>query len=244
MQAQVKTIKETLSHTGNPVSEFTAGVGKAVPVMMGYVPIAIAYGVLAREAGLTLWETVAMSLFVFAGASQFIAVGMFATAVSPFAIIFTTFLVNLRHLLMSASMAPFLKGRKFGTLALLGTGVTDETFAVNYAEFSKASRSHYFMYGVNLASYSSWVTGSLIGGMAGQLVPGLDRLPLDFALPAMFICLLVIMLRNRLMLAMAVLAGALSILLAMWIEGNWNIILATVIAATVGAGWEKCRKQS
>ena len=239
-----ETLRETTANAANPLNEFTAGVTKAVPVMMGYVPIAIAYGVLAREAGLTLWEIVAMSLFLYAGAAQFIAVGMFAAAMSPFTMIFTTFLVNLRHLLMSASLAPYLKGRGFRSLALLGTGVTDETFAVNYAEFSKAPRSHYFMYGVNLASYSSWVTGSLIGAMAGQFIPGLDRLPLDFALPAMFICLLVIMLRNNLMIAMAVLAGGLSLLLASLIEGNWNIILATVIAATVGAGWEKCRKRS
>ena len=241
---RTETLRETSVNTAAPVNEFTTGVAKAAPVMMGYFPIAVAYGVLAREAGLTLWETMAMSLFLYAGASQFIAVGMFAAAMSPFTMIFTTFLVNLRHLLMSASLAPFLKGLRFRSLALLGTGVTDETFAVNCTEFANTRRGHCFMYGVNLASYSSWVTGSLVGAMAGTLIPGLDQLPLDFALPAMFICLLVIMLKDNVMLCTAVLAGGLSILLALLIEGNWNIILATVIAATVASGWEKCRKRS
>lgn len=244
MQTAAGTRRDRRRPAGNPAGEFMAGAGKAVPVMLGYLPIAIAYGVLAREAGLSVWETTAMSLFVFAGAAQFIAVGMFAALMTPFTIIFTTFLVNLRHLLMSASLAPFFRGRKFTTLALLGTGLTDETFAVNYAEFNKKPRTHYFMFGVNLAGYSAWVGGSFLGAMAGQFIPGLDRLPLDFALPAMFICLLIIMLENNLMLAMAVLAGGLSLLLALWIEGNWNIILATVIAATVGAGWEKYRRPS
>ncbi|MEW6726442.1 MAG: AzlC family ABC transporter permease [Bacillota bacterium] len=234
MQSQVPVL--------SPREEFRHGVGKAVPIMLGYVALAIAYGVLAREAGLTLWETMAMSTFVYAGASQFIATGMFAAAMDPWTIIATTFLVNLRHILMSASLVRYVRKLRFFDLALLGTGITDETFALNSTEYAQRQRHHFFMYGTNLASYLAWNTGSLIGALSGTIVPGLDRLPLDFALPAMFISLLVVQVKDRLLLGTALIAGALSITGAMLVEGNWNIILATILAASIATGWERWKR--
>lgn len=223
----------------NPPAELAAGVSKALPIMLGYVVLAIAFGILSREAGLTVLETVAMSVIVFAGASQFIAAGMFAAAMSPATIILTTFLVNLRHILMSASLAPHLRGLKFHSYALLGWGVTDETFALNSTVYREEPRHHWFVYGTNFAAYAAWITGTVVGALFGSIVPGIEQLPLGFALPAMFICLLVMQLSDRLLLYAAVLAGGLSLLLGQLIEGNWNIILATVITATIASGWEK-----
>ncbi|MBO8129134.1 MAG: AzlC family ABC transporter permease [Peptococcaceae bacterium] len=247
MQGELPTenIKERNAGTEvKPAQEFKLGALQAVPIMMGYFALSVAYGVLARDAGLSILETVAMSVLVYAGAAQFIAVGMFAAAMSPWAIIATTFLVNLRHLLMSTSLAPYFQRLRLSTLALLGTGITDETFALNSAELAKKRYHYFFTYGTNLASYSAWCTGSLVGAVCGSAIPGLDKLPLDFALPAMFISLLVMQLTDRLLIITAVLAGTLSLLFAMLLEGNWNIILATVLAATIAAGWEKWRKNS
>ncbi|MEW6540823.1 MAG: AzlC family ABC transporter permease [Bacillota bacterium] len=229
----------TPNANAHPSTELAAGATRAVPIMLGYVVLAMAFGILAREAGLTIPETIAMSVIVFAGASQFIAAGMFAAAMSPAAIIMTTFLVNLRHILMSAALAPHLRGLRFHSYALLGWGVTDETFALNSAEYGRQPRHHWFVYGTNFAAYASWITGTIIGAFFGSLVPGIEQLPLGFALPAMFICLLVMQLSDRLLLYSAVLAGGLSLLLGQLLEGNWNIILATVVTATAASGWEK-----
>lgn len=230
---------EIAAKTVSPAGEFAAGASKAVPIMLGYIVLAMAFGILAREAGLSLLETVAMSIIVFAGASQFIAAGMFAAAMNPTTIILTTFLVNLRHLLMGAALAPHLRGLKSYNYPLLGFGITDETFALNSTEFRKQPRHHWFMYGTNMASYAAWITGTVIGALFGSIVPGIEQLPLGFALPAMFICLLVIQLSDRLLLYAAVLAGGLSLLLGQLLEGNLNIILATVLTATIATGWEK-----
>lgn len=238
------TVCEQAASPAQPWSEFCAGARQAVPIFLGYLALSIAYGVLARDAGLSLFDTVAMSLFVYAGAAQFIAVGMFAAGMDPFTVVFTTFLVNLRHVLMGASLAPYLRGLGFPSLALLATGVTDETFALNSTEYARRPRHHFFMYGAHLTSYSGWVGGSLIGAAGGSLIPGLDRLPLDFALPAMFISLLVLQVRDGLLAAAALLAAAVSVACALLLPGNWNIIVATLLVATLASGWEKWRRSS
>lgn len=107
----------------------------ATPVVMGYIPIAIAFGILASQVGLGIAEAAAMSVFVFAGSAQFIAVGMIGAGNSIGAIVVTTFLVNLRHLLMSAALSPHLRGLSHKELAWFGFQLTDETFALHSTRF-------------------------------------------------------------------------------------------------------------
>lgn len=235
----MRTEATVRTEAANLAAELAAGVSHAVPIMLGYVVLAMAFGIMAGEAGLTILETIAMSVIVFAGASQFIAAGMFAAAMSPATIILTTFLVNLRHILMSASLAPHLRGLRVHSYALLGWGITDETFALNSTVYRERPRHHWFMYGTNFAAYAAWIAGTVIGVLFGSIVPGIEQLPLGFALPAMFICLLVMQLSDRLLLCAGVLAGGLSLLLGQLLEGNWNIILATILSATIASGWEK-----
>ena len=124
----------------------------AIPVMLGYVPVGFAYGMLAANAGLTTLETLLMSVLVFAGSAQLMAVGMFAQGINPLSIIATTFIVNLRHLLMSASLSTY-----HGGLARRRSGgfcyeLTDETFAVHNLRFERGEtaplRSHRDQLGV------------------------------------------------------------------------------------------------
>ena len=111
------------------------GMAAAWPICLGYVPIGLAFGVLAHNAGLAPWEIGLMSLFVYAGSSQFIAVSMISSGSAVVPIIMTTFIVNLRHLLMSSSLAVYLQGLGVGRLSLYAYGVTDESFALNMARF-------------------------------------------------------------------------------------------------------------
>ena len=103
--------------------------------MLGYVPVGFAYGVLARKAGISGINTVLMSLLVYAGSAQLIAVGLFAASTSALSIIITTFVVNLRHLLMASAIAPYLKRWRKYELAAFAYELTDETFAVHSAQF-------------------------------------------------------------------------------------------------------------
>lgn len=113
------------------------GLTAGWPICLGYLPIGIALGVLAQKAGLSPLAVGLMSMFVFAGSSQFIAVSMLAGGATFVAIIVTTFMVNLRHLLMSSSLSVFLNGSRKGLLFLFAYGLTDESFAVNYVRFKE-----------------------------------------------------------------------------------------------------------
>jgi 4-azaleucine resistance transporter AzlC len=113
----------------------------ALPVVLGYLPIGFAYGVLAANAGLTLMQTLAMSVFVFAGSSQLIAVGMISQGINPVSIVLTTLIVNLRHLLMSAALSPHMQEWKKTEIAGFCFELTDETFAVHSLRFRKGDTS-------------------------------------------------------------------------------------------------------
>ena len=108
------------------------GVKAAWPICLGYIPIGLAFGVLAQKAGMTWFQISLMSSIVFAGSSQFIAVSMLASGSGALAVIMTTFFVNLRHLLMSSSLATLLHNEHRGKLSVFAYGVTDESFAINY----------------------------------------------------------------------------------------------------------------
>ncbi|MGI6037565.1 MAG: AzlC family ABC transporter permease [Limnochordia bacterium] len=225
-------------------SRFWQGFHQATPIMLGYGPIGFAYGVLARQGGLTLGQTIGMSIFVYAGSAQFIAVGMFAVGAGLIPIVVTTFLVNLRHLLMTAALSPHLKGFSRPLLGLLAFHITDETFALHSNNFASRPADAYSMFGLNLASYLMWVTSSAVGGLIGNSVVDPARFGLDFALPAMFIALLCLQVKNRLHIFIAIIAGVTSILVACYFPGNWNVITATVVAATIGLVIEQWKAPS
>ena len=110
--------------------EWLAGTRSAVPIMLGYVPVGIAYGVMARQAGLNTWQTVLMSLTVYGGASEMMAAGMVAQGAAVLTIVLTTFILNLRHIIMSTCVFNQMQGGRLPVRMLAAFGVTDETFAV------------------------------------------------------------------------------------------------------------------
>lgn len=128
---------DTLSSTNRAESPLVSAFRQTLPIILGYVPVGFAYGVLAQKSGLSGINTILMSLLVFAGSAQLIAVGLFAAKAAPLAIVATTFVVNLRHLLMSAALAPYLRGWSKSRLALFSYQLTDETFALHVGRFAK-----------------------------------------------------------------------------------------------------------
>ena len=215
----------------------------AMPVVLGYLPIGFAYGVLAINAGLSIFQTVLMSIIVYAGSAQLIAVSLFAQAIHPLSIITTTFIVNLRHMLMSAALAPHMRHWKSYQVGLFSFELTDESFGVHSLRFDRGENHPKSTLLINFICQSAWVLGSLLGAVAGNMIQDVRPFALDYALPAMFIALLILQIKNRKHLIIALISAGLSLVLWQLGATQWHVIIATIIAATLGAGIETWQKQ-
>jgi 4-azaleucine resistance transporter AzlC len=209
------------------------GATAAWPICLGYFPIGLALGVLAQKAGLPWWAVAMMSIMVFAGSAQFICVAMIAAGASTPAIILTTFVVNLRHVLMSSALAVYLQGVNRRFLALYSYGVTDESFAVNLTRFREGSWDRWRALIVNHLANSVWIMATICGALVGHFVPQ-GALGIDYALTGMFICLLVFQLQGRIYIITGLLAAVISVIWYLMIPGDSYIVGASMSAATVG----------
>lgn len=213
---------------------FALGVRAALPVVLSFIPVGIAYGLMAVSAGYTPAETVFMSLAVFAGASQMMSCGMYLQGASAAAIILATFVLNLRHLVMSTCVINRIKGEKKLLKLLCAFGITDETFAIFTTEDEERATVPFFI-GLALTSYFSWVAGSAIGAFASDFLPEILTAAFGVAMYAMFVGLIVPDLRGRSSLALlVVIAAALSCLFSLFMDQSWATVSATVLAAFAG----------
>jgi 4-azaleucine resistance transporter AzlC len=209
------------------------GLSAAWPICLGYFPIGLSLGVLAQKGGLAPWQMAAMSLLVFAGGSQFIAVAMIGSGASPLAIVSTTFMVNLRHLLMSSALSVHFPGASRHFLALFSYGITDESFAVNMSRFNQGDWNRFSALVLNHAANTTWLVSTVAGVYVGQLVPP-GAAGVDFALTGMFICLLVFQLRSSIFIFTAVISALSALLAYLWLPGNAYVVVASCLTATLG----------
>jgi Predicted branched-chain amino acid permease (azaleucine resistance) len=213
-----------------------SGFSDSIPIMVGYIPIAIAYGLLSKTSGLSLVDTGLMSFMVFAGASQFMAVNLIASGVGFGEIVISTFLVNFRHFLMSASLSARLKEVSKRSKPIIAFGVTDEVFSV--ASFRKEELSTSYMLVLELSSYLSWCLGGILGYIIGQALPEDISSSMGIALYAMFAALLMPEVRERLSVGVLALLSALVNTLLYYFGGiskGWCIVIAIITASAVGA---------
>lgn len=234
----MEVLPDTHQDRGDALRSCRKGVARAVPIVLGYVPIGFAYGVLAGKSGLSDTNTLLMSLIVFAGSAQFIAVGLFAAGTGPAAVILTTFVVNLRHMLMAASLAPYLSGWKKRYLAWFSYELTDETFALHAAAAPQLSGCKLEALSLNVTAQASWVLGTILGIIASSVIGDVKPLGLDYALAAMFIGLLVAQCDTIIRVVTALLSGTIATLMYLGGFQQFHIIIATVIGATLGLGVE------
>ena len=218
------------------------GLKAAIPIALGYLPIAVAFGLLAKSAGIPNYVAMMMSLTIFAGASQFVGVTMMASGVSPWEIVFTTLIINLRHLLMAASISRRIELGHAKWLPLLAFGITDETFSV--ASFRSEPRiSQRFALALNFLSFGAWNVGTWVGLFAAKGLPEIIKNGMGIALYAMFIGLLVPNLKK----SKAALTVALTAAFVHWalyeiplvsdLTAGWKIILSTLAAAGAGTAF-------
>lgn len=227
--------------TSDQQNTFLQGIRDCLPTLSGYISIGVSFGVVGSAANVSVLEIACLALFVYAGSAQFIICALLAAKAPMSAIIITTFIVNLRHFLLSLTLAPHLAN--YSLLKNIGFGalLTDETFGV--AINKAAEQGHLYdrwMNGLNLTAYTSWVVSCTAGALLGQRIPDPEALGLDFALVAMFAALLILQLKHikpetrnhRLFLILLVVV--LMILFSFFVPSHIAVLLSTVIAAAVG----------
>nr|WP_018921533.1 AzlC family ABC transporter permease [Salsuginibacillus kocurii] len=213
-------------------SQFKQGLSSGLPIALGYAPAAITFGFLAETTGLTLMEATAMSMFVFAGAAQYMALNLIAIGTGALEIIFTTFIVNIRHFLMAASLEKKSEPDKPLKKAGYAFGLTDEVFAVTATRPNIVTTG--FIFGVFLIAYGSWVANTIIGHWMGGFLPDLIQNSMMIALYALFIALLApAMKENRKVILLAISAALLNGVFSLFMAEGWAIVLATIAAAVL-----------
>lgn len=218
--------------------ELLTGIKDAFPIVLGYLPLGFAFGVLANQVGMTVFQAGLMSLMCFTGAGQYIAIGVMQAGGAIFTIIMANLLVNLRYLLFATSMVPHLKNVPPGLATLLSYGLTDETYAVAMTRYQNYEATASYMAGLNITSHIGWISSSLAGAILGTFISNTDKIGLNFALPAMYICLLVFVVGKRSDALVAGISATLCLLFGFVFPSTManmsNIIIATIIAATLG----------
>jgi len=219
---------------------FFYGLSQSLTIVIGYTPVAITFGILATQLGLTFGEAGLMSFFVYAGASQFIAIEMIHQGATPLMIGITTLIINIRHILMSLSIVPFFPERTLPWSLGLAQGLTDETFVLNskvLKEVVGEENRRRVMQGINLGAFSSWVIFTIIGGLIGKWLP-VEFSGFQFALLALFIMLTTSSLSKKNYMTYLI-AAILAVVLKLLIPGKIYLILCVVLAAGIGAWWRR-----
>ena len=216
--------------------EFITGAKATIPMIIGAIPFGIIFGTLAESSGLSMWGAMAMSLFVYAGSSQFIALGLLATGVSPIIIIGTTFVVNLRHLLYATALVDKVKHLSQGWRFLLAFGLTDESFAVvntRYSDGTDNSRAHWFFLGSIVAMYGNWQLCTWLGIGLGELFPDMTHWGLDFAMSVTFLGIVIPYLRTKPMW-LAVISAAIFAMALRELPHQLGLVIAAVFGICIG----------
>ncbi|NLG50748.1 MAG: AzlC family ABC transporter permease, partial [Chloroflexi bacterium] len=210
-------------------ARITRGFKATLPVALGVMPFGVAFGAVA---GLTMtwWQAQLMSLTLFAGTAQFITASMIAEGAAFLPILITGTLINMRLILLSAALTPYLTKARRSLYPLMAQVLTDESFAVTLAEFERGKPDYLFFVGSGLAVYSLWQVATLIGHTFGSALPA--GLGLEYALAASLMYLLIILARTRRAVAVALFAGLLTLALYPLLSNTWSTVTATFIAAT------------
>jgi 4-azaleucine resistance transporter AzlC len=220
-------------------SEFWGGVRAQLPILLGTSPFGVIYGILAMEADLPVPIILAMSMIVFAGSSQFIAAELFKTTTPGLIIVLTTFVVNLRHMLYSASLAPYVKHLSKAWKYLLAYLLTDEAYVVTILHYEKNPRhtnQHWFFLGAGLTLWVSWQISTIVGVVVGTSIP--ESWSLDFALPLTFIALVIPVLRDRPTVFAALTAGVVAVV-AYRLPYNLGLMAAVLAGIAAGVSSER-----
>lgn len=214
--------------------EFWNGVRDESPILLGVAPFGLIFGALAISSHLMATAAQAMSSIIFAGSAQFIAAGMMGTGVSGLAIILVVFVINLRHALYSASVAPHVRHLAPGWKFLLAYLLTDEAYVVtitHYNQESDPAHKHWYFLGAGLTLWTTWQVSTAIGIFIGAQLP--LNWPLGFVLPLTFIALVVPALKDKASVTAAIIAALVGVL-TFGFSFKTGLLVATFIGILTG----------
>ena len=213
---------------------FLKGFTSGLPIAVGVASYGLVFGVLSREAGLDLWTSLGMSVFVFAGASQFVALDMWNTPLPVFAIIATTFVVNMRHILMGAVLADTFKNlnpaQKYGSLFFM----VDESWAYAINKWQQGDKNAALMAGTGFSLFLAWNLSTIIGNLlgTGRIDPAVWGI--DFSFTAIFICIAAGLWRSNRDLLPWTVAALTAVIVSVYIPGKWYILAGSLAGSITG----------
>jgi len=216
-------------------SEFWSGVRDEVPLIFGVAPFGLVFGVLGLESGLTPWQTILMSSILFGGASQIVFAQLWAAGVPPLVVGGSVSVINMRHILYSASIAAYLRHLPLRWRILLGYLLTDEAYAISIRRFQHdppGPNQHFHLLGSGMLLWTSWQFSTIFGVLVGGTIP--DSWSLSFAIPLTFIAVVAPILKTRADLAAVITAGTIAIIGQPLPWNSWLIIAAI---CGILAGW-------
>jgi 4-azaleucine resistance transporter AzlC len=217
-------------------------MGLGIPIFLGYLPVGIAFGVLAGTLGFSVLQAVLCSATALAGAGQFISLEFIRSGATVVAVLAASTIVNLRYVLFASTMSRYLRNASIGTHALLAFSLTDETFAVNVADHRQGLATPASMAGVGLVAWCGWVLGTLIGALGTNALGDPNAWGAGFAMPAMFTALFFALAEDRRHVIAGCAAGAMLLGLAalrsagVALDSSWHLLLASLVTAAIAAG--------
>jgi branched chain amino acid efflux pump len=212
------------------------GARRTIPIAISAFAIGLVFGVLARQAKLSILESFLMSGLVFAGASQFVALSLWIAVPLPvITIILTTLVVNLRHLLMGASLRPWFSHLPLSKAYTSVFFMVDESWALSMSDFAAGGRDMAFLLGSGMTLFVAWVSSAVIGHALGSTIQDLAQWGLDFAFTAVFLALLTGMWKGKSDLLPWAVAAIVAVAAAHWLPGKWYILLGGLAGSITGA---------
>lgn len=231
--------------TATPRQLFWQGYRAAMPLMVGVAPFGLVFGALAVTSGMSVWQALGMSILVLAGASQFIAAELMRDHTPVVLIVFTTFIVNLRHFLYSASLTDYLQPLSQRWRALIGYLMVDEVYALAYLRKQTgdldAQGFRWYFCGAGVSLITLWWATTVLGALVGDILPADIRESLGFTLPLIFTAIVVPSLKSRPLFGAALSAAVTGIILAP-LPNRLGLVVAALVGISVGL-WLERRQQ-
>lgn len=224
--------------------QFYAGARACIPVIISVAAYGVVWGVLARGAGLSVLEVILMSGLVFAGSAQFVALDLWSPIPSALPIgplILAALIVNLRYLLLTATLRPLFGPHEQAKGALIMGIVSDETWAMTVAEMAKGRGTVAFLLGGGVLAYTCWMATTVAGHLLGSFIDDPTRYGLDFAFTATFLALLLGLWKGKSDLIPWLVAAVVAVISAKLIPGSWYILIGGIVGSLAGAVAERLR---
>ncbi|MCX6067700.1 MAG: AzlC family ABC transporter permease [Chloroflexi bacterium] len=213
--------------------DFYSGVRAAGPILLGVIPFALISGVAAVNVGLTPLESIGMSVIVFAGASQLAVFQLLSTGTPWIIMVLTTWIINLRFSMYSATLAPYLQNLPVQQKAPLAYMLSDQAFGISMSHFAKGQpvNHRWFYFGTAITIWVAWQISAITGSLLGTLVPA--SWGFDFAFPLSFMALMFASLRDRPTVMAALVGGSIAVL-GKTLPYNLGLVLAALLGIAAG----------